>query len=94
MDTRFEWDEVKADRNMRKHGVRFEDAVTVLEDPRSITIYDRDHSDDEDRLIDIGLASNGQVLVVVYTEREKCIRIISARSATAKERNRYDAQEK
>ena len=93
MDTRFEWDEDKAAENVRKHGVTFEEAIAVFEDFRSITIYDRQHSDDEDRFIDIGASTQGQVLVVVYTEREIPIRIISARIATPRERKQYEEQE-
>ncbi|MGR3179549.1 MAG: BrnT family toxin [Candidatus Anammoxibacter sp.] len=53
----FEWDENKAEENSKKHGVSFEEAKTVLNDPFSLTIYDSDHSIEEDRYLDIGLSS-------------------------------------
>jgi len=90
MDMRFEWDEAKAAVNLTKHGIRFEEAQTVFGDETSITIYDEQHSDDEDRYIDIGRSVNGRILVVVYTESETSIRIISCRQATAKERRQYE----
>ena len=90
MELRFEWDEVKAAENYRKHGVRFEEGATVFHDPLSITIDDPDHSTDEQRYIDIGALKDGRVLVVSYTERGTNIRIISCREATHKERRHYE----
>jgi len=89
----FEWDEAKSTANLRKHGVGFEESVTVFGDPRSLTIFDAEHSDQEDRYIDIGLSSSGRVLVVVYTERDDSIRIISCRRATRNERRQYERQD-
>ena len=86
----FEWDQVKADKNRKKHGVSFDDAVTVFADPFSITIPDPDHSVDEQRFVDIGTSAGGAVLVVVYTERGDSIRIISCRKATGSERQLYE----
>lgn len=86
----FEWDEEKAEANLKKHNVSFEDAASVFFDPFSITIPDPDHSDEEERYIDIGISNNGQILVVVYTERSSNIRIISSRTATSKERKIYE----
>jgi uncharacterized DUF497 family protein len=86
----FEWDEKKADDNLRKHGVSFDEAKTVFNDPFSVTIYDPDHSSHEERYIDIGLSSNGRLIVVSYTERGKRIRIISSREATRKEQQEYE----
>jgi len=60
----FEWDEVKAAVNEAKHGVSFEEARTVFNDPFGITIADPDHSIGEDRYLDIGLSAMGRVLVV------------------------------
>ncbi|HLY31644.1 MAG TPA: BrnT family toxin, partial [Ktedonobacterales bacterium] len=68
------WDEAKALTNLRKHGVSFEEAQSVFDDPDSITIFDEGSSDDEDRFVDIGLSEAGHILVVVYTEREERIR--------------------
>lgn len=90
MDLTFEWDEVKADENLRKHNVGFDEAKTVFNDPLSITIADPQHSDDERRYIDIGASSKGRILVVSYTERRSDIRIISCRNATKQERKGYE----
>jgi uncharacterized DUF497 family protein len=90
MDLRFEWDEAKAAANLNKHGVSFDEAQTVFGDPDTITRLDDQHSDVEDRFIDIGMSANGRILVVVYTESEVRIRIISCRRATPKERRQYE----
>lgn len=90
MNLYFDWDAEKAYANHRKHGVDFDEAVTVFEDPLSVTIADPDHSDNEDRLIDIGMSNRGRVLVLVYTERAIGIRIISCRPATRAERRVYE----
>jgi uncharacterized protein len=87
---RFEWDEKKADENLKKHSVGFDEAKTVFNDPFSITIYDPEHSVDEYRYIDIGLSSKGRLIVVSYSERGKNIRIISSRKATRKETRDYE----
>jgi len=86
----FEWDEKKADENLRKHGVSFDEAKTVFNDPFSVTIYDPDHSSDEQRYIDIGLSSKGRLIVVSYCERGETIRLISSREATRKEQRDYE----
>ena len=87
----FEWDPAKAKRNQLKHGVRFEEAVTVFADDAGVLIDDPDHSITEDRLILLGLSAGLRVLVVchAYSKDEELIRIISARRATRKERTRY-----
>jgi uncharacterized DUF497 family protein len=90
MGTTFEWDESKALMNEQKHGVSFDEAVTVFEDPLSLTIVDEAHSEEEDRFIDIGESSSGRLLVVVYTERDETIRIINCRQATSAERRTYE----
>jgi uncharacterized DUF497 family protein len=87
----FEWDNKKAKRNHRKHGVSFEEASTVFYDPLSATFDDPDHSVGEPRLITVGYSSRGRLLVVSHTERVKSIRIISARPATAHERKRHES---
>jgi len=86
----FEWDEKKANENLEKHGVSFDEAKTVFNDPFSVTIYDPDHSIDEHRYIDIGLSSKGRLIVVSYIERGEKIRIISSRKATKKEQKDYE----
>ncbi len=69
MTLQFEWDASKANSNEAKHGVSFEEAKTVFNDPNAITIFDPDHSRDEERYIDIGVSSQSRILVVVYTEK-------------------------
>lgn len=88
---RFEWDPRKAEANLRKHGVSFEDARSVFGDDNALLIEDPDHSDDEDRFILLGLSQSLRLLVVVhcYREADRVIRIISARKADAEERSSY-----
>ena len=66
----FEWDELKATRNLVKHGVTFQEAATVFGDPLALTVSDPDHSDDEDRFLTFGHSSEGNLLVVSHTDRE------------------------
>ena len=87
----FEWDPAKADSNESKHGVAFEEAMTVFGDPLEVTISDPDHSMEEFRFISIGLSKAGRLLIVSYTERSQAIRLISARLATVRERREYEA---
>jgi len=87
---RFQYDSDKAAANLRKHGVSFADAEGVLEDPLAVTVEDPD-AEDERRLITVGLGSAGELLVVVYAERDDEYRLISARRATRKERNDYES---
>jgi uncharacterized DUF497 family protein len=87
----FEWDREKAKKNLRKHKVSFDEAMTVFYDPLSATFDDPDHSVGEQRYITIGYSSRSRLLVVSYAEREKTISIISARSATAHERKRHES---
>ena len=86
----FEWDPAKAEANLKEHGVSFDEATTIFRDTLSITISDSDHSDSEDRFIDIGMSHRMQLLVVSYTERQDKIRIISARQPTRAERRSYE----
>jgi uncharacterized DUF497 family protein len=86
----FEWDPEKARRNQKKHGVSFEEAVTVFYDPLSATFEDTGHSAGEQRLITVGFSSRNRLLFVSHTERGKALRIISARSATAHERKKHE----
>jgi len=86
----FEWDRDKEKRNIKKHRISFDEAVTVFYDPLSATFSDPDYSIGEHRFITIGFSSHGRLLVVSYTERGKVIRIISARPATAPERKRHE----
>jgi len=86
----FEWDENKERSNLRKHKVSFDEAEMVFSDMFSVTIPDPDHSIEENRFIDIGMSDKNRVLIVVYTEREEKIRIISARKATKTEQKIYE----
>ena len=90
MTLEFEWDPRKAELNLKEHGVSFDEATTVFRDTLSITIADPDHSDSEDRFVDIGMSHRRQLLVVSYTERKDRIRIISARPPTRAERKSYE----
>ncbi len=87
---RFQYDSDKAAANLRKHGVSFADAEGVLEDPLAVTVEEPD-AEGERRLITVGLGSAGELLVVVYAERDDEYRLISARRATRKERKDYES---
>ncbi len=87
----FEWDREKAKKNLKKHKISFEEAMTVFYDPLSATFDDPDHSTDEERLITIGYSSHSCLLVVSHTERGRTIRIISARPVTVHERKRHES---
>jgi len=84
-----EWDGRKADSNLKKHGVDFADAATVLFDDLAITVKD-DSVDEEERYVALGMDALGRCLVVVYTWRGEIVRLISARPATRSERRRYE----
>ena len=86
---RFSWDETKARKNLKKHGVSFDEASTVFFDSFAITIPDPDHSVNEYRLLTIGRSLSGKLLVVAHTEDDDLIRIINAREATRRERKDY-----
>lgn len=86
----FEWDDDKAATNEQKHGVSFSEALTVFGDPVSLTGYDPDHSESEDRYITMGLSFEERLLVVSHTDRDDRVRIISARVAGRKERRDYE----
>ncbi len=87
---RYVWDENKEKINIEKHGIDFETASLVFEDENRIEYYDEAHSIDEERYITIGMASGTMIIaMVVYTERQEAIRIISARKATKQEKEDY-----
>jgi uncharacterized DUF497 family protein len=93
----FEWDPKKAHSNIEKHGVRFEEAATVFIDPMALTIYDPDHSEDEERWITMGISKNGRLLIVCHTfndtNRETVtVRIFSSRKANKQETQEYGEQ--
>lgn len=87
----FDWNEEKAKSNLAKHGVSFDEATSVFDDPLFLTFADPEHSLGEQRFIIIGESAKGRLLVVSYTERTKTIRLISARLATNKERKAYES---
>jgi uncharacterized DUF497 family protein len=87
---RFQWNKAKAAVNLRKHGVSFDEAQTVFLDPLSLMVQDDGHSNSEDRFVIIGRSARKRLLVVVFTDRNREIRLISARSATKGERNTYE----
>lgn len=88
---RFEWDRNKAAANLEKHGVSFEDAVTIFYDPLAATFADPDHSEREERWVTIGQSARGSLLVVCHTECQGgAVRLISARRATPRERRRHE----
>lgn len=86
----FEWDSEKEKTNIAKHGVDFTEAATIFIDAFAITIYDQSHSHQEDRYITLGLSNRFRIIVVVHTDREDKIRMISARKATRYEQEQYD----
>jgi uncharacterized DUF497 family protein len=90
MEPVFRWHAKKAQSNLRKHGVSFEEAASVFRDTLSVTIADPLHSAEEDRLVTIGRSGRDRTLVVVHLEVENEIRIISARIATPRERSNYE----
>jgi uncharacterized protein len=89
---KFEWNPDKAEANLRKHRVGFVEAATVLRDPLGITIFDPDHSEDEDRYITIGMSDRGRAMMVAHTDRGDRTRIISARELTRAERTDYETE--
>jgi len=88
---RFEWDPSKAAANLKKHGVSFEEAQSVFYDEFAVQFFDEAHSSDEDRFLMLGLSAMARLLIVCHCEREDgdVLRIISARRATARERQLY-----
>ena len=90
MSLKFEWDENKSTLNLKKHGIDFREGKTIFNDPFAITIDDPDHSDLEERYINIGISSKGRILVVWYTERNYNIRMIGCRRANRFERGQYE----
>jgi uncharacterized DUF497 family protein len=94
MKYNFEWDTKKACMNVIKHKVTFEEAATIFKDPKALTMYDKEHSDNEDRWITMGFGNNGRLLTMVHTynelnDNEVIIRLISARKSTKNETNKY-----
>lgn len=87
---KFEWNEDKAEANLAKHGVSFEEAASVFGDPLALTFRDPDHSISEERWLTFGVSYSDRLLVVAHAERGRSIRIVSARRATRHERGIYE----
>ncbi len=87
---KFEWDEQKAEVNLRKHGVSFDEAGSVFLDPLAVSGRDPDRSLDEERYLSFGFSRLGRLLAVCHTYRPGAIRIISARRVTRGERKLYE----
>ena len=87
----FEWDENKNQKNIVKHGISFKEASTVFYDEEALLISDKEHSEEEDRFVLLGLSRQSKLLIVCHCYRglEERIRIISARKATKKEQKQY-----
>ena len=86
----FEWDDAKAEVNVRRHGISFEEASTVFGDPLAILLPVPDHSHEEERFLVLGMSSRRRMLVVSHAERPPRTRLISARLATRHERRQYE----
>lgn len=88
----FEWDQAKANRNLKKYGVSFEEAKSVFYDDFARQFYDETYSKDKDRFLLLGLSNTSRILLVCHCELESndIIRIISARKATSNERQLYE----
>ncbi len=86
----FEWDRRKAKSNLKKHDISFQEAATVFGDALAITFDDPDHSVNEHRFLTFGLSRTGKAIIVSHTERDKSMRIISARLMTKRERKIYE----
>lgn len=87
---RFEWDPKKAEANLKKHRVSFQEAATVFGDPLAITFQDPNHSEHEERQITFGLSLQKRLIVVSHTQRKDQTRIISARPINRKEKVIYE----
>jgi len=92
---KFQWDPAKATSNVRKHGISFDEAVTVFKDPLALIFDDTEHSEVEAREIIIGMSTLSRMLLVCFVERhEDIVRIISARPATRIEKKDYEENAK
>jgi len=93
---KFDWDENKNRINIKKHGISFEEAAFIFSDFNAISLFDEEHSQDEDRYITIGKIKIYGIIVVIQTERIESdieyIRIISARKAVVTEKNEYNSR--
>jgi uncharacterized DUF497 family protein len=83
----------KAQKNFLKHGVSFDEAVTVFSDPLAVTIHDPDHSDQEQRFLTTGFSKPQRLIILSHTDGEERVRIINAREVTPSERSQYESGE-
>ncbi|MCY4029672.1 MAG: BrnT family toxin [Acidobacteria bacterium] len=90
MSYEFEWNAAKAEDNLRKHRVSFNEACTVFADPLAMLMPDPDHSVGEERHLVLGTSAAGRLLVVSHAERPPRTRLISVRPATRNERQQYE----
>jgi uncharacterized protein len=90
MPPEFEWDSQKAAENLKKHGIAFEEALTVFGDPLAKIFDDPEHSDDEPRELIVGHSAERRLLIVSFTDRGRRTRVIGARETTARERRDYE----
>ena len=89
----YEWDEVKERLNSAKHNVDFTEAKSVFADEYGLVVFDKEHSNDEERFYLLGISNKERILLVVHCYKEgDIIRIISARKATAREKEQYKEQ--
>jgi uncharacterized DUF497 family protein len=88
---KFEFDPAKATTNLQKHGVSFEEGMTVFSDPLALTINDPVHSKGEFRFLTIGMSDHYRLVVVSHTERNREVRLISVRLATRQEKKEYES---
>ncbi len=88
----FEWNSKKAVRNLHKHGVSFEEAATVFDDPLATYYEDPDHSITERRCLTIGKSANGRLIHIAFADRAERIRIVQARKLTKNERRQYEEE--
>ncbi len=86
----FARDNYKAAANFRKHGVSFDEAESVFDDPLAVTAEDRPHSEQEPREVIVGRSKTDRLLFVCFVEHEEAIRLISARQVTRQERKNYE----
>jgi len=88
---KFEWNQVKASQNSKKHGISFEEAKSVFFDDFALQFFDEEHSLEEDQFIMLGMSNKNRILIVCHCEQQSVdiIRIISARKATSKEKKFY-----
>jgi len=89
---KFEWNAAKADANIKKHGISFEEAKSVFYDELAIQFYQNDNEEAEDRFLLLGMSATHKILMICHCEREQgnIVRIISARKATKNERQFYE----